>query len=382
MGIYLDNAATSLPKAPGVADATHAYLTEAGFSAGRGGHSGARAVSAVVLETRRRLATLLGVSDARNVVFTSGATLSLNMLAKGLLHRGDHVLISSMEHNALMRPLAQMERQGISITRIPCTPDGVMDTNSIPHLIQSNTRALFTTHASNVNGVLSPITTLGETAHSHGIYLMVDAAQTAGVFDIDMQAMHLDAVAFSGHKGLLGPQGIGGLALSERLAAELEPLILGGTGSLSEMAEMPPFLPDKLEAGTPNLPGIYGLHAALGYLVETGLETIRQREQALASMLAEGLSALPSIHLPGPKDWTDRAPVVSADFPGRDHAEIAAYLDEVHGIQIRCGLHCAPDAHKALGTFPQGTVRFSPGHQTTEDEIDRTIKAVKAAIGA
>lgn len=377
-GIYLDNAASSFPKAPGVAEAMVYYINQVGRNVGRGRYRGADEAAALVLETRTRLARLLGAEDARNVVFSSGATLSLNMLVKGLLHKGDHVLTSSMEHNALMRPLGQMA--GVSFTRIPSRDDGTMDVECIPALIQPNTRAIFVTHASNVNGVVFPLPHLGKIARAHGLLFVVDAAQTAGIFDIDMKAMHLDAVAFAGHKGLLGPQGIGGMALSPRLAQVLEPLVAGGTGSLSEEEFMPSFLPDKLEAGTQNLPGIYGLHAALGYLEEKGIASIRTQEQALARHLAEGLAELPGLRLPGPKGWENRAPVISVDFVGRDNGEVAAYLSQEHGIAARCGLQCAPIAHKTLGTFPQGMVRFSPGHLTREAEIEATIQAVAEAV--
>jgi len=378
--IYLDSASTSFPKAPGVSEAVRFFMEEVGCNINRGGYEGAYAAAGVVIETRAKLSRLFGLSKARNVVFTSGVTQSLNMLVKGLLRPGDHALVSGMEHNALMRPLAQMKRQGVSFTRIPCDANGLMLPDDAERLLQSNTKALLVLHASNVSGSVMPLTDLGAIARRHRLFFITDAAQTAGVFDIDMQAMGLDAVAFTGHKGLLGPQGIGGIALTDRLAAEMEPLLSGGTGSLSDSEEIPAFLPDKFEPGTMNLPGIYGLHAALSYLETEGVGTIRAREQRLAHMLSDGLSAFPQARMPGPADWSNRAPVVSVDFDGHDNAEIAAYLADEHGILIRCGLHCAPLAHKALGTFPQGMVRFSPGSFTTEEEIERAVLAVRAAL--
>lgn len=378
--IYLDSASTSFPKAPGVSEAVRFFMEEVGCNVNRGGYEGAYAAAGVVIETRAKLSRLLGLLKARNVVFTSGVTQSLNMLVKGLLRPGDHALVSGMEHNALMRPLAQIVRQGVSFTRIPCDANGLMRPGDAERLLQPNTKALLVLHASNVSGSVMPLTGLGAIARRHGLFFITDAAQTAGVFDIDMQAMNLDAVAFTGHKGLLGPQGTGGIALTDRLAAEMEPLLSGGTGSLSDSEEIPPFLPDKFEPGTINLPGIYGLNAALSYLETEGVGTIRAREQRLAHMLSDGLSAFPQARMPGPADWSNRAPVVSADFDGHDNAEIAAYLADEHGILTRCGLHCAPFAHKTLGTFPQGMVRFSPSCFTTEEEIEHAVLAVRAAL--
>lgn len=380
--IYLDNASTSFPKAPGVAEAAIHFMEEVGCNINRGGYAGAYAAATVVIETRARLARLFGAPKPRNVVLTSGVTQSLNMIVKGLLKPGDHVLVSSLEHNALMRPLVQMQRQGVSFDRIPCDTNGVSRAEDAVPLIRPNTRALLVLHASNVCGNVLPVEALGQIARAHGLFFIIDAAQTAGLFDIDMSAMCLDAVAFTGHKGLLGPQGTGGIALSDRLAAAMDPLLAGGTGSLSDSEEMPGFLPDKFEPGTPNLPGIYGLHAALGYLEQQGTATLRAREQQLAHMLHDGLSACPAARLLGATDWRNRTAVVSVDFEGHDNAGIATYLGQEHGVLTRCGLHCAPSAHKALGTFPQGTVRFSPSHWTTEAEIERAVQAVHAALAA
>lgn len=378
--IYLDNASTSFPKAPGVADAVRRYLEEIGFNINRGGYTGAYAAAEVVIETRERLARLFGADKPRNVVFTSGVTQSLNMIVKGLLRPGDHVLVSGMEHNALMRPLRQLQQGGVSLSRIPCGEDGVVRLAEVEGLIGENTRAMLVMHASNVCGSLMPLVELGQIAQTHGLFFITDAAQTAGIFDIDMVRMGLDAVAFTGHKGLLGPQGTGGMALSDRLAEAMTPLLAGGTGSLSDTEEMPPFLPDKFEAGTMNLPGIYGLHAALDYLEQRGLAAIRARERLLGQMLWEGLAKHPQARIPGPADWDLRAAIVSVDFAGHDNGEIAAYLEEAHGVLTRCGLHCAPAAHKTLGTFPQGMVRFSPSHWTAEADIQRALEAVDAAL--
>ncbi len=379
--IYLDNASTSFPKAPGVAEAVRYFMEEVGCNINRGGYADAYAAAGVVIETRARLARLFGAPKPRNVVLTSGVTQSLNMIIKGLLRPGDHVLVSSLEHNALMRPLVQMQ-PSVSFSRIPCDENGITRAEDAMPLLQPNTRAILALHASNVCGNVLPLAALGQIARAHKLFFIADVAQTAGLLDIDMSAMRLDAVAFTGHKGLLGPQGTGGIALSDALAAAMDPLLAGGTGSLSDSEEMPAFLPDKFEPGTPNLPGIYGLHAALAHIEQRGVAVLRARERHLARMLHEGLAACTAARLPGSADWDNRTAVVSVDFEGHDNAEIATYLEQEHGILTRCGLHCAPSAHRALGTFPQGMVRFSPGGSTTEAEIERAIAAVRAALAA
>ncbi len=378
--IYMDNASTSFPKAPGVAESVRFFIEEVGCNINRGGYDGAYEAAALVLETRERLARLFHLTAPRNIIFTSGATQSLNMLVLGLLRPGDHALVSAMEHNALMRPLVLAQQRGVTFSRIPCDSNGCMDPQDAEASIRPNTRAIFAIHASNICGTLLPLQSLGAIAKAHGLFFIVDAAQTAGIFDISMPSLGLDAVVYAGHKGLLGPQGIGGMAFSDRIAAELTPVLAGGTGSISDAEVMPSFLPDKFEPGTLNLPGIYGLHAALGYLEQKGLKSIRMREQALTQMLHMGLSHFPQAHMPGTLRWDSRTAIVSVDFIGHDNGEIAGYLGETHGILTRCGLHCAPVAHQTLRTFPQGMVRFSPSFQTTEEEIERTIEAVREAL--
>lgn len=378
--VYLDNASTSFPKAPGVAAAMAALVRDGGYNINRGGYAEAYSAAGAVIETRERLAVLFDAPKARNVVFTANVTQSLNMVVKGLLRPGDHVLISGMEHNALMRPLAQMQRCGVRWDCLPSDANGqILPASSAP-LIGPQTKAIFSLHASNVNGVVMPLEALGALARAHGLFFVVDAAQTAGSFPLDMQKMHIDALAFTGHKGLLGPQGIGGLALSDTLAAQMEPLLAGGTGSMSDEEAMPPFLPDRFEAGTLNLPGIHGLRAALAFLQATGTDTIRAHEVSLARRLCDAFAGDARIRQFGPADWTWRAPVVSFDFAGRDNAAVAFALEERYGILTRCGLHCAPQAHRTLGTYPQGTVRLSPGYTTTEQEIDSAIAAIRMLL--
>lgn len=380
--INLDNASTSFPKAPGVADAMCRYITEIGSNVGRGGYAPAYDAAEMVIDTRERLARLFGLQNSRHIILTANVTQSLNMILKGTLKPGDHVLVSSMEHNAMMRPLVQLQKAGVRFDRIPCDADGVMQLDAVESMIGDNTRMIATLHASNVCGTMMPIAALGDIAHRHGVLFVVDAAQTAGVFPIDMQAMHIDALAFTGHKGLLCPQGIGGFAIQPDMAKDMEPLLSGGTGSMSDSEDIPAFLPDKFEAGTLNLPGIYGLNAALCYIEKVGMQHIREIELAHAKRLDAALRSMKGARMLGTADWTQRAPIVSVDFADADTAEIAYTLATQYGIQTRCGLHCAPSAHKTLGTFPRGALRLSPSHFSTSEDIDLAIHALKMACTA
>ena len=379
MPIYLDNASTTFPKPACVAQAMLDYLTRCGSNVSRGGYRSAYAAEELVFSTRERLAALFHAPDCKCVCFTKNVTESLNVLLKGVLHPGDHVLVSSMEHNAVMRPLRQLEAQGVTFSRIPCRPDGTLISEAMEGLLQPNTRLVVMTHASNVCGTLLPIAEVGAFCAAHGLRFFVDSAQTAGVFPIDMEAMHIDALAFTGHKGLLGPQGLGGFALREDLAAELTPLLAGGTGSLSHTELMPDFLPDRFEAGTMNLPGIAGLHAALAFLSDTGLDAIRAHELTLTGRFLSGLAPLCAaerIKLLGPPGIVGRVGVVSIQTPGRDLADVAFALDDRFGIQTRVGLHCAPAAHRTLVSFPTGSIRFSFGYFNTEADVDAALSAL------
>ena len=377
--IYLDNASTSFPKPACVPDAVFRYMTACGSNVGRGGYEAAYDAEALVFETRERLCALFHGEDARCAVFTPNITVSLNVLLKGFLHPGDHVLVSSMEHNAVMRPLRQLGSLGITFDRVPCREDGTLQLGAAEQLLRENTKLFVCLHASNVCGTLLPAEKIGAFCKRHHLRFFLDSAQSAGVFSIDMQKMNLDAVAFTGHKGLLGPQGTGGIVLRGDLARELTPLLSGGTGSMSHTEFMPEFLPDRLEAGTMNLPGLAGLHAALGFLQETGLDAIRAHELGLTKRFLNSLAPLAEdgrvriIGLPGVKNRTG---VVSVQTPGRELAGIAAALDERFGISTRVGLHCAPAAHKTLGTFPMGTLRFSFGFFNTEEDVDCAVSAL------
>lgn len=375
--VYMDNGATSFPKAPGVGEAMADYIQNVGCNIGRGGYRPAYDAAALVLEVRERLSALVGGPGARNVAFTPGATHSLNYLLKGLLRPGDKVLTTGMEHNAVLRPLLQLEAQGVQVEYLPCTSQGELVTEGLDRRITPDVRAVVMTHASNVAGTLLPVAEVGAICRAQGSFLLVDGAQTVGCVPVDMAGMGIDGLAFPGHKGLLGPQGIGGLVLTDRLAAALEPLVAGGTGSRSESLEMPPFLPDRLEAGTLNLPGIYGLDAALRYLEREG-EAMRVREHKLAGHLWARLTELEEdgLRVLGSHRPERRTGVVSVDFQRGDNGELAFRLEQEYGIQTRCGLHCAPAAHKTLGTYPQGAVRFSVGPFTTFADIDYVQGAV------
>ena len=378
--IYLDNASTSFPKAPKVGKAMAYYIEQVGVNVSRGGYQDAYSAEQMVLDTRERLAKLFCVPDCKNIVFTQNITYAMNFLIKGLFRPGDHVLTSSMEHNAVMRPLRQMEEQGVAFSRVPCNEKGELEIGMLEGMIKPNTRAIVMTHASNVCGTLLPIQQVGMIAKRHNLLFLVDAAQSAGAFPIDVEAMNIDALGFTGHKSLLGPQGIGGFYVSDALSESLTPLVSGGTGSISDKEEVPKFLPDRFEPGTMNLPGIYGLNAALRYLEENGIADIRAYELKLTKLLLEGFCEIGQARVLGRRDIVGRAPVVSLDFPEYDNAEIAYLLEEQFGIQTRVGLHCAPNAHKTLGTFPQGTVRFSIGHANTIQDIETAVQAVKTVL--
>lgn len=383
--IYLDQASTSFPKAPGTADAVFRYMTECGCNAGRGGYAGAYSAEELIYDTRVQLCRLFGSANAetdpKNVIFTKNATESLNILIKGLLCPGDHVLVSAMEHNAVMRPLVQMEKKGVRFTRIPCAADGSMDPADAEKRMEASTKAVIMLHASNVCGTILPAARIGAMCRERGIRFILDTAQTAGVLPVRMEELGADAIAFTGHKGLLGPQGTGGFVIREEMAAELEPLITGGTGSISHTEEVPDFLPDRFEAGTLNLPGIAGLHASLAWLTAQPEGSILSHEKRLAAFFLNKMEELEGeglLRIAGKHGTEGRLGVVSVVPLCMDPAELAFRLDEQYGIATRVGLHCAPAAHRTLGTWPAGTVRFSFGITNTEAEAEEAARAVAA----
>lgn len=379
--IYFDNASTSFPKADGVAEAVYRFIKDCGCNINRGGYDEAYQAEEIVLRTRQQLTELFHGPDCRNVVFTRNITESLNVLLKGFLKAGDHVLVSAMEHNAVMRPLTQLTEQGVSFDRIPCGADGTLDVSAMDRLLRENTRAVVMLHASNVCGTLMPIETVGAFCHAHGLRFILDTAQTAGVFSVDMEAMHIDALAFTGHKGLLGPQGIGGFLLQPDMVPLLQPLIAGGTGSISHEEQMPSFMPDRFEAGTMNLPGIMGLHAALCWLERETIDAVRSHELELTERFLSGALDIPCLRVVGRRDISGRAGVVSVVPENADPALVADALGREYGIMVRVGLHCAPNAHKTLGTFPTGTIRFSFGRWNTPQQVDTALSALRELCG-
>ena len=376
--VYLDNAATSFPKPPMVGARMREYVDEVGAPVNRGSYEAAQQAELVTLRLRQRLCALFGFADPSHVILTPGNTWGLNMLLLGALRRGDHVLVSAMEHNAVMRPLTQLAKHGVAFDRIPCDAEGRLQADRIETMLRPNTRLVLLAHASNVSGTVQDAAAVGEICAARGIAFALDAAQTAGHIPLDFTALHLSALSVPAHKGLMGPQGIGALLLRPDFAKTIEPLVSGGTGSVSDSEDIPLYLPDRFEPGTPNLPGIYGWEAALEYLEGITVEAVAAHDRALTARLLGGLREIPGVVLIGPDSVENRVGVFSLDFPGKDNAEIAARLEEGFGILTRCGLHCAPSAHRTLGTFPRGTVRLSLGWFNTEADIDRALRAIKA----
>ena len=378
--IYFDNGSTSWPKAPKVAEAMADLLTHGAFNINRGNYEGAYEVEATVLDTREQMARLFHAKDSRSVIFTPGITYSLNYFIKGFLQSGDHVLVSGMEHNAVMRPLKQMEAIGVTYDVVRTEVDGTIQPEDVERAIKNNTKAIIMLHASNVCGTIVPIKAIGEICRRHHLFFVVDTAQSAGTIPVNMQECNIDFLAFTGHKGLLGPQGIGGFLISEELNDQMKPYIAGGTGSQSDVLQMPESLPDKYESGTMNLPGIIGLHAALSYIEETGIKTIHRKKLELTQYFLENVKEFSNIRIVGKEGMKDRVAVVSLDFVQEDNAVIAFELEQNYGIMTRVGLHCAPIAHRTLHTYPQGTVRFAFSASNTRDEIDQCIEGFREIL--
>jgi cysteine desulfurase family protein len=375
--IYLDNSATSWPKPPQVKEAMVNFMEEIGANPGRSGHLLSIEAARVLYEARESLANLFHVRDPLRIIFTLNATESLNLALKGLLRPGDHVITSSMEHNSVMRPLRDLEKKGIELSVIPCSREGMLDPREVGKRIQSQTRMVVLNHASNVTGTLLPIGEIGFMTRKKDLLFLVDGAQTAGTYPLDMERDGIDLVAFTGHKSLYGPQGTGGLVIGERIdEKEMIPLKQGGTGSRSEFEEQPDFLPDRFESGTPNGVGIAGLLAGVQFVLKKGIEPIRQYEIGLIEHLIEGLKKIPQIKLYGPENRADRIATLSFNLAQLSPSDVALRLEREFGILCRPGLHCAPAAHRTIGTFPEGTVRFSLSAFNTEEEIDGAIKAI------
>ena len=378
--IYFDNSSTSFPKAPNVGRAMGEFIENGAFNINRGSYEGAYEAGSAVLDTREMLKDLFNCPNSKNVVFTPSVTYSLNFFIKGFLKPGDHVLVTSVEHNAVMRPLVQMEKLGVEFDAVPCDEEGGVTADDFRAYIKENTKAIITTHASNVCGTIIPIEEIGALCKEKGLVYAVDTAQTAGILNIDMQKANIDFLAFTGHKGLLGPQGIGGFIASDKLEGLIDPVISGGTGSLSDSEEIPDFLPDRFESGTLNLPGIIGLHQALVYLKEAGIDNMRKEKMDITKYFLDQVKEIDGVKVAGKKTVEGRLGVVSIDFEGFDNSIVSFYLSSKYKIMTRVGMHCAPRAHKTLKTFPQGTVRFSFSHFNTKEEVDICINAIKTIL--
>lgn len=372
--IYLDNAATTMRKPKRVIDAVAAAMGSMG-NAGRGANDASLSASRVIYDTRDKLAKLFHAEDARQIVFTNNSTESLNIALKGLLEPGDHVITTMLEHNSVLRPLYELREKGVKLTILESDPKGNFSLEDMEKAILPETKLIVCTNGSNLTGNYVDIEKVGELAHRHELLFVVDASQTAGVFPIDVQDMHVDVLCFTGHKGLLGPQGTGGMYVRRGLS--IRPLKTGGSGVQTFSKTHPVEMPTALEAGTLNGHGIAGLGAAVDYLEETGIDTIRAKEQALAKRFYEGVKEIPGIRFYGDFDSWDRCPIVTLNIGDYDSSEVSDELLTQYGISTRPGGHCAPLMHEAFGTVEQGSVRFSFSHYNTEEEIDTAIQAVR-----
>lgn len=372
--IYMDNAATTFPKPEKVYQAVDYFNRFMGGNPGRGSNKATLQAGSVLLDCRDALADLFNINESAQIAFTLNITDAVNTALKGLLNPGDHVITTSMEHNAVARPLYVMSQQGIEWTAVPCAADGTLDPEEVRKAIRPNTRLICILHASNLTGTIMPAAAVGKIARENGILFMLDSAQSAGVLPIDVEEMGIDILAFTGHKGLLGPQGTGGLYIRPDL--EIRPLKEGGTGSFSEYLEHPRMMPDLLESGTQNTPGIAGLLAGVQTIKEIGIEKIRKHERELTDLLISGLKALPGVKVYGPGSSALQTAVVSFNISEMDCGELSLNLDYQYGIITRSGLHCAPLAHKTLGSFERGSCRLSPGYFNTVEDIEHVIQAV------
>ena len=369
--IYLDNAATSYPKPESVYKRIDYILRHIGGNPGRSGHRMALDASRVIFEAREFAAKFFNIKDASRIVFTKNATEAINVVFKGILKPGDHVVTTSIEHNAVVRPLKRLERDGVKVIRVKADKDGLISPQDVEKAITKHTKLISVVHASNVFGTVLPVTEIGNVCRKKGIIFMIDAAQTAGAMPIDIEALNVDIFAATGHKSLFGPQGTGFLYVKEGI--EPLPLVDGGTAEDDDMLE----IPDRLEAGTMNTPGIGGLGAGIEFLLNEGVEKIRKHEEGLIRQILDGLKGIKEISIIGPTDEKKRTCLVSFNIEGKDPSDIDYRLDNEFNIMLRCGLHCAPHAHKAAGTYPSGAVRVSPGYFNTSDEIEEFLKAIR-----
>ena len=375
--IYLDNAATTIHKPEGVAQAMVQALSSLGNS-GRGAHEATLDASRIIYGTREKLARLFGIKDPMRIAFTCNATESLNIAINGLFEKGDHVITTMCEHNSVLRPLYRLEENGVELSILPADSKGVPMYGELERLIQQNTRAIVITHASNLSGNVTDLGRVSAIAQKYKLLLVVDASQSAGCIPIDVEKMGIDVLCFTGHKGLMGPQGTGGIYVREGL--EIRPLKVGGSGVHSYDREHPKEMPTALEAGTLNGTGIAGLFSSLDFILDTGVETIHKKEMKLAKRFFDGIKDLPEVTVYG--DWqnSERTAIVSVNLGTEESGQVSDWLWEDYGIAVRAGAHCAPLMHKALGTEKQGAVRFSFSYFNTEEEVDTAIQALKEIL--
>ena len=376
--IYFDNAATSNPKPKVVIEAVQNYLKNICASPGRGGYALGLEAGRIIFEAREKIRHLFNGPSEENIIFTPNVTYALNFALLGILKPGDHVITTSMEHNSVIRPLRLLEKnRNVEISIVKCNKKGELDPSDIIKEIKPSTKAIVFTHASNVSGTILPVESLPEFKNHTDAFIILDAAQTAGVIDIDFEKSGLDFLGFTGHKALYGPPGTGGLVMSRRAGKAIMPTICGGTGSRSDMEFQPDFTPDKMEAGTPNTAGIAGLSAGLDFINENGVDKIHKHEMKLTKIFIDGLKQIPKVKIYGPDEIEKRVSTVSITIDDSDMGELAFRLDVEYGIMIRSGLHCSPLGHKTLGTFPEGTLRFSFGYFNTEEEVEYGLNVIK-----
>ncbi len=379
--IYLDNAATSWPKPESVEQAMVGFMREVGANPGRSGHRLSIEAARIIYTARERVARLFNVHDPLRVIFTGNATEAINLALAGLLHPGDHVITSGMEHNSMMRPLRALGEHGIEITVVPCPVQGLLDPDEVKASFRKNTVMVAVNQGSNVNGCVQPVREIGRMARERDAFMLIDAAQTAGSLDIDMERDNIDLLAFTGHKGLFGPQGTGGLVLGGRIDTKrLTPLKRGGTGSRSEFEVQPEFLPDRYESGTPNTVGIAGLSEGVDFVLERGTGEIHRHEMQLTSRFLESVTCLKGVKIHTAEGQREGLATVSLTIEGIEAGEAGMILDERYGILTRVGLHCSPAAHRTIGTFPDGTIRFSLGYFNTANDIEVTSSALEEII--
>ncbi len=378
--IYLDNAASSYPKPDEVWKAMKQFHSSVGANPGRSGHRTSVEAGRILYDTRESLAGLFNIEDPLDIVFTLNATMALNTAIMGTVKAGDHMITSSVEHNSVARPIRYLENLGVEVTRLTCDSKTFdIDLEEVREAIRPNTKLVVLIHGSNVTGTILPVERVSEITKSKGIPLLVDAAQTAGSYPIDVDTMGIDMLAFTGHKSLFGPQGTGGLYVSLKL--KIKPLLRGGTGSRSEDDIQPDFMPDRLESGTPNTIGLAGLNAGVEALLKDGIDEIVKHKELLTKRFLEGLAGIDKCEVYGKKDYKDRLATVSLNIKGKQCSQVGQQLDDDYGVLVRCGLHCSPWAHKTLRTYPNGTVRFSFNYLNSFEDVDRTLLAIKDIAG-